>query len=160
MSVSVVITNLSASAIHINELYTNLGAAGSANESVTVQRSVAELDSMNEVKTLLNAGTISVVPTQSADNTDLLSIPLEQHGTVTGVSVNAVAEVVTAVTFPKAFPSAVVPKVYVTVNKSTALLSRSTAYVQAVTNAGFNLALDVTTAQAGQVVSVNWMAVY
>ena len=55
MSVSVLITNLSASPVNLSEMYVSLGAAGSANASITTDRSVAQLDSMNGLKALVDA---------------------------------------------------------------------------------------------------------
>jgi len=160
MSVSVVITNLTASAVKINELYVSLGAAGSSTASVTVERSVAQLDSMSELKSLLDAGTVSVSATQSASNEDILSIALEQHGVVAGVSVNAVAVVTATVTFAKPFPAGVVPVVTLTIDKTDGPAARGTAWVQAVTNAGFDYYYDVTTADAGLTNDLNWVATY
>lgn len=160
MSVSVVITNLAAVPTTINELYTKLGAAGSSTASVTISRSVAQLDSMLETKALLNAGTISVVATNSADNADLMSIPMEQHGVSTPMSVAVATEVLLPVVFAKPFPVGVVPVVTCSVNKSLGLLSRSTVYIQSITNAGFTIALDVTVLQAASTVAVNWQASY
>jgi hypothetical protein len=159
MSVSVVITNLASTPTKINELYTTLGAAGASNASITIDRSVAQLDSMNELKALLDAGTVSVSATQSASNEDILSIPMEQHGVQAGLSVNAVTMVTQAVVFPKPFPVGVVPVVVgsVDLNGTT---SRSTLYIQDITNAGFNIKLDVTTLHAAQTVKVNWIASY
>ena len=160
MSVSVVITNLTAGPLNISELYTKLGAAGSSTASVTISRSVAELDSMNETKALLDAGTVSVVATQSANNEDILSLALEQHGATTPMSVAVATEVTLAVVFPKPFPTGVVPVISLAINKSLGLLSRSAAYAQVVTNLGFTVALDVTTLQAASTVAVNWVASY
>lgn len=160
MSVSVVITNLAAVPTTINELYTKLGAAGSSTAAVTIARSVAELDSMNEVKSLLDAGTISVVATQSANNEDILSIALEQHGVSTPMSVAVATEVLLPVVFPKPFPVGVVPVMNCSIDKSLGLLSRSEVYAQSVTNAGFTIALVVTTLQAASTVAVNWSATY
>ena len=160
MSVSVVITNLTASAITISEMYTTLGAAGTPTASVTIARSVAQLDSMPELKALVNANTVSCVPTQSADNVDLISIPLEQHGIAAGVSVNAAAEVTTPVVFVEAFPAGVVPKLSLMVDKTDGPASRSMAYAENITNAGFDIQLVVTTADTGLTVDVHWLAVY
>ena len=85
MSVSVTITNLAAVATPVTEAYTVLGATGAANDAITIERSVAELDSMRGLKALVDAGTVSVDAVQSSDNVDLLSVPLEQHGVVAGV---------------------------------------------------------------------------
>lgn len=160
MSVSVLITNLAAVPTKINELYTTLGAAGSATAAVTIDRSVAQLDSMSELKALLDAGTVSVVATQSANNEDILSIALEQHGVSSAMSVAVVTEVLLPVVFAKPFPVGVVPVVNLTVDKSLGLLSRSAAYAQVITNAGFTIALNVTTLQAASTVAVNWKATY
>jgi hypothetical protein len=160
MSVSVVITNLAATSTRINELYATLGAAGSATAAITISRSVAQLDSMLELKSLVNAATVSVVATNSADNADILSIPMEQHGVTSAMSVAVATEVTLAVVFPKAYPAGVVPVVTGTVNKSLGLLSRSTLYIQSITNTGFTVALDVTTLQAASTVAVNWVATY
>jgi hypothetical protein len=160
MSVSVVITNLAATPTKINELYTTLGAAGSATAAVTIDRSVAQLDSMPELKSLLDAGTVSVAATQSSNNEDILSLALEQHGVSTPMSVAVATEVLLPVVFPKPFPVGVVPVMTCSVNKSLGLTSRSTVYVQSITNAGFTIALDVTTLQAASTVAVNWVATY
>jgi hypothetical protein len=160
MSVSVVITNLTASPVALTELYATLGAAGSSTASLTIDRSVAQLDSMNALKALLDAGTVSVTPTQSSNNEDILSIPLEQHGVQAGLSVNAVTQVTQAVVYPKPFPAGVVPVVTCTVNKTAAPAARATVYVENVTNLGFDIKLDVTTLAAGLTVSVNWQASY
>ncbi len=160
MSVSVVITNLTAAPLHINELYTSLGAAGSATASVTIARSVAQLDSMSETKSLLFAGSISVVPTESSDNADLLSIPLEQHGVAAAVSVAAATEVLTVVTFAKPFPTGVKPVVTVTADKSNGLTARGALYVQSITNTGCTISLVVTTLQAASTWDLNWVATY
>ena len=160
MAVSVVITNLSASPVTINEMYTTLGAAGSDTESITVDRSVAQLDSMPELKALVDAGTVSAVPTQSSDNVDLLSIPLEQHGQVTGLDVNATAVLTATVTFDEPFPSGVVPIVTLTLDKSNGGAARGTIWVQAVTNTGFDYYYDVTTADSGNTNDLNWVATY
>lgn len=160
MSVSVLITNLTANKVTINELYTTLGAAGSATAAVTISRSVAQLDSMLELKALVNAATVSVVATNSADNADLLSIPMEQHGVVPLVSVAVATEVLSVVTFAKPFPAGVVPVVTVTIDKSLGLLSLGNAYVQSITNTGCTIALVVTTLQAASTVQLNWQASY
>ena len=160
MSVSVLITNLSVSPVNLSEMYVSLGAAGSANASITTDRSVAQLDSMNGLKALVDAGTISVVPTQSSNNVDLLSIPLEQHGTALLVDVSAAVEVTTAVVFAEPFPAGVVPVVTGMVDKTNGPLSRSVLYVENVTNVGFDLKLDVTTLEAASTVDINWAAVY
>jgi len=160
MSVSVVITNLAATPTHINELYTTLGAAGSATASVTISRSVAQLDSMLETKALLNAATISVVATNSADNADLLSIPMEQHGVAALVSVAVATEVLTVVTFAKPFPAGVKPVVIVAADKSLGLLARGALYVQTITNTGFTIATVVSTLQAASTWDINWQASY
>lgn len=160
MSVSVVITNLASTPTKINELYTTLGAAGASNASITIDRSVAQLDSMSELKALLDAGTVSVVATQSANNEDILSIALEQHGVAAAVDVSAATEVLTPVVFAKPFPVGVKPVVTVTADKSNGLTARGVVYVQSITNTGFTIALDVTTLQAASTWDLNWVATY
>jgi hypothetical protein len=149
MSVSVVITNLTASNVKLEELYLTLGPAGASNASVTVARSVAQLDSMSQLKSLLYAGTIRVVATTSSDNIDLLSIPVEQHGSA-AVLVSSVAEVVVPVVYPSPFPTGVKPVIAVSMDKTGVTASRGSAYVQSITNLGFDVAVDVTTAVAAE----------
>lgn len=160
MSVTVTITNLAATPTPISEAYVVLDAAGGANESVSIQRSVGELDAMRALKTLVDAGTVSVSPVQSSDNVDLMSIPLEQHGVEAGIDVNAVAVVSTGVVFPTPFPAGVVPVVMLTVDKTDGPASRSTPYAENITNLGFDLELDVTTNDVGLTVDCGWVASY
>jgi hypothetical protein len=160
MAVSVLITNLSAAPVALDDLYVTLGAAGSATEALTISRSVSELDSMNNLKSLVDAGTVSAVPTASADNVDLLSCPLEQHGVVAGVDVNAVAVISTAVVFDAPFPAGVVPVVTMTVDKTDGPAARGVAYAENITELGFDCEMDVTTADGGLTVDVNWVATY
>lgn len=160
MSVSVTITNLAAVATPVTEAYSVLGAAGATNDAITIERSVAELDSMRGLKALVDAGTVSVNAVQSSDNVDLLSIPLEQHGVEAGVDVNAVAVVSTAIVFAEPFPTGVKPVVTMTVDKTDGPASRSAAYAENITNLGFDMELDVTTADSGLTVDVMWKATY
>lgn len=160
MSVAVTITNLAAVATPVTEAYVVLGAAGAANDAITIERSVAELDSMRGLKALVDAGTISVSPVQSASNVDLLSVPLEQHGLETGIDVNAIAVVTTAVVYPEAFPVGVIPVVTLTLDKTAGPAARGAAWVLNVTNAGFDLVYDVTTAAAGLTNDCGWKATY
>lgn len=159
MSVSLVITNLTAAPVHLNDMYVTLGASGSATASITTARSVAQIDSMQDLKALLAAASVSVVATESADNNDLLSIPLEQHGVATLVSVASAAEVLTVVTFPKPFPTGVKPVVTASIDKTAALTSRGALYVQSISNTGCTLALVVSVTQASTV-DLNWVATY
>lgn len=160
MSVSVVITNLTAANLTISELYTELGPSGSTTASVTISRSVAELDCMTETKTKLFAGQISVVPTESSDNVQLISVPLEQHGVVASVSVTSATEVLSVVTFPEPFPTGVVPVVTVSADKSNGLTARGSLYVQSITNTGCTISLVVTTTEAASTFALNWVATY
>ena len=160
MSVSVTITNTTSAALPLSELYVVLDASGGVNDAITVERSVSELDSMNGLKALLDAGDVTVEPVQSSTNVDLLSVPLEQHGLEAGIDVNAVAKVVTAVVFADAFPTGVVPVVTVTLDKTSGPAARGAVWVENVTNAGFDLVYDVTTADAGLTNDANWKAVY
>jgi hypothetical protein len=160
MSVSVLITNLSATPVSLDDMYITLGAAGSATDSATVERSVSELDSMNNLKALVDAGTVSAVPTASSDNVDLLSCPLEQHGLEEAIDVNAITAVTTAVVFAEAFPTGVVPVMALTLDKTNGPAARGAVWVVNVTNLGFDLVYDVTTADAGLTNDCNWVASY
>ena len=160
MSVAVTVTNLASSQTSIPELYVVLDAAGGANESITVQRSVAELDSMRGLKELVDAGTVSVSPVQSASNVDLMSIPLEQHGVATGVDVSAATQVTTPVVFDQPFPTGVVPVITICADKTNGTNARGTAYAENITNAGFDLQYDVTTLEAASTHDLMWKATY
>jgi len=160
MSVAVTITNLAAVATPVTEAYVVLGAAGAANDSITIERSVAELDSMRGLKSLVDAGTVSVDAVQSSDNVDLMSIPLEQHGLEAGIDVNAVAVVTTGVVYPEPFPTGVIPVVTLTLDKTDGPAARGAAWVLNVTNLGFDLVYDVTTADAGLTNDCGWKATY
>jgi len=160
MSVSVVITNLSASPVSLSDLYVTLGATGSATEAVTITRSVSELDSMNALKELVSAGTVSVVPTQSGSNVDLLSVPLEQHGVEAALDVGSIALLTATITFAEPFPAGVVPVVTLCVDKTDGPDARGEVWVQDITNAGFDYYYDVTTADAGATNDLNWKATY
>jgi len=160
MSVAVTITNLAAVATPVTEAYVVLGAAGAANDSITIERSVAELDSMRGLKSLVDAGTVSVDAVQSSDNVDLMSIPLEQHGLEAGIDVNAVAVVTTGVVYPEPFPTGVIPVVTLTLDKTDGPAARGATWVLNVTNLGFDLVYDVTTADAGLTNDCGWKATY
>lgn len=159
--ISMVITNLSSDQVFLPDLYQTLGASGSDTDTVTVNRTVAQIDSMEDLKSKLNSGVCSVLMTASGDNVDIMSIPLEQHGRTGGVDVSAPGVVVTPVVFTKPFPDAVVPRVYVTKDMTDAGVAIADAYVTAVTNIGFNAVVNVTTPGAALTTCVvNWMAVY
>ena len=160
MSVSLTITNLAAVATPVTEAYVVLGATGATNDAITIERSVAELDSMRGLKSLVDAGTVSVNVVQSSDNVDLMSIPLEQHGVEAGMSVNAIAVVTAAVVFAEPFPAGVKPVMQICVDKTDGPTSKSEVYVENVTNLGFDIKLDVATAAGGLTVDVNWAATY
>lgn len=160
MAVSVLITNTTASPLALPELYLTLGAAGASTDSITITRSVAELDSMASLKALLDDGDVTVVPTQSSGATDLLTLPLEQHGLETGIDVSSVALVVTAVTYPEPYPSGVVPIVTVTLDKTNGVDARGEVWVKAVTNLGFDVVYNVTTLHAASTNDANWVATY
>jgi hypothetical protein len=160
MAVSVLITNTTAAQLELFELYSHLGPAGSATESITIDRSVAQLDAMPALQGLLDAGDVTIAATQSASNVDLLSVPLEQHGLETGIDVNAIAVVTTGVVYPSPFPTGVVPVVTLTLDKTNGPAARGAAWVINVTNLGFDLVYDVTTADAGLTNDCNWVATY
>jgi hypothetical protein len=160
MSVSVTITNLAAVATPVTEAYVVLGAAGATNDAITIERSVAELDSMRGLKTLVDAGTVSVDAVQSSDNVDLMSIPLEQHGIEAGVDVSAATEVTTAVVFAEPCPTGVTPVITLTADKTAGPLARGGLYTENVTNLGFDLQYDVTTLEAASTHDISWKATY
>jgi hypothetical protein len=160
MSVTVTITNLASTPTPISEAYVVLDATGGANDSIDIQRSVAELDSMRALKTLVDAGTVSVAPVQSSDNVDLMSVPLEQHGVATGVDVSAATEVTEAVVFAEAFPTGVVPVVTLCADKTNGTAARGVLYAENITNAGFDIKYDVTTLEAASTHDINWIATY
>ena len=108
----------------------------------------------------LSSRDVTVEPVQSSTNVDLLSVPLEQHGLEVGIDVNAVAKVVTAVVYAEPFPTGVVPVVTATLDKTNGPAARGEVWVENVTNAGFDLVYDVTTADAGLTNDANWNAVY
>jgi|HubBroStandDraft_6_1064221.scaffolds.fasta_scaffold425937_2 hypothetical protein len=162
MSTSVTITNTTDAELQISEIYSQLGPAGSPTASLTFTRSVAELDSMVALKTLVFNGTVTVVVTESTDNVDILSIPLEQHGNVGTLAVDSVAVVTHAVTFANAYPVGVSPVITFGVQQGTHTDWKAGVYARSVTNTGFTLALDVTTQSgtSGEKGSVNWVASY
>lgn len=160
MAVSVLITNTTSSPLALPELYVTLGAVGSSTDSITITRSVAELDSMNALKALLDDGDVTVVPTQSSDNIDMLSIALEQHLVETGIDVNAITKVTTGVVYPKPFPTGVVPVVTLTLDKTDGPAARGAVWAEAITNLGFDLVYDVTTADGGNTNDCGWVATY
>jgi hypothetical protein len=156
--ITVVVTNLSATSQQLTDLYCEVGPSGSSTASTTFTCSMAQLDSMQQLKTMVNAATLSISLTASADNIDFMSIPVEQHGVTGNVTVAATGIVNTALTFPKAFAAA--PKVYVTLDMSAASTAVAQAWVDTVTATGCNIKVDVTVASAGNHCVVNWIAVY
>lgn len=160
MSISVKVTNLSSSVVSLDDIYVNLGASGASSDNITFARSMAELDSMQNLKKLVDAGTVSVVLTASADNVDILSVPIEQHGASTTVDADVVQANDVAVTFPKAYPASTTPRVLVSLDITAAPNARGAAYVKTVTNTGFTAVIDITT-QGGATTTakVLWAAV-
>lgn len=160
--VTLVITNLTSETLDLSELYAEVGPAGSSNAALTVTRSVAQLDSMPALQKLLADGDVSVVATNSTDNSDLFSVPMEQHGVSAALAVDGVAVVTATVSFAKAFPSGVTPNVKLQVVQGVVTNFKATPYVRALTNTGFTIALDVTTASGtgGATCTVHWQAAY
>ncbi len=161
MSVTVLVTNLTAAAVELTDLYTTLGASGATNASISFTRSTGQIDDMQALKALLHAGTVSVSVTQSSDNADLMSLPLEQHGVSAALAVDAIAVVTATVTFAKPFPSA--PKVFCQIVQGVSPNEawKGVCYIRSVTASSFLIALDVTAAEAtgGSTATINWMAV-
>ena len=159
MSVTLLITNLTAATVNLSDIYSEIGAAGLANDHVTITRSAGQIDDMSYLKALVAAGTVSVSLVQSSDNSDILSLPIEQHGTATLLAVDAATVVTSAVTFDKPFPS--VPVIVLGIRRGTHTDWKAQVYQQSVTASGFTIALDVTTQSgtAGEKGSVCWMAI-
>ena len=156
MSLTVTVTNLSSSAVSLDDLYMSLGPAGAANDSVTFTRSSAQLDLMESLKALLSAGTVDVDIVHSADDVDLMSGSITQTGVISGVSVNSAAVVTSAVVFDAPFHSSVVPNVRATISqRSGATTFKAGLYLRSIDNTGFTAALDVTTAISGAVSAEN-----
>jgi len=160
MAVSVLITNTTSAQLELFELYSHLGPAGSATESVTIDRSVAELDSMPALQALLDAGSVTLVPTQASSNVDLLTIPLEQHAVEAGIDVNAITVITTGVVYPQPFPAGVVPVITLTLDRTIGPAARGTVWAADITNLGFDLVYDVTTADSGLTNDCAWVATY
>ena len=72
MATTVLITNLSDAAVSVDEIYTELGASGAANDSVSITRSVAQLDSMPALQAMIAAGTVSAVVTESSECSNVI----------------------------------------------------------------------------------------
>lgn len=154
MSIAVTITNLTAATLAIDELYCHLGAAGSSTASLTIVRSNAQLDSMDGLKALKNAGSVSVSMVESADNAALGTTGENQSGVITGVAVTSTGVVTSAVTFPQAYGAT--PNVTATaVQTASGTTWRGTLYLRSISTTGFTAALDVTTADAGTVSGEN-----
>jgi len=145
MSVTMTITNTTAATIQLSELYTEVGPTGTANASVTVTRAVADIDRMVALKSLLNAGSVTIDLVQSTDNPGVMSIPT-QYGTAANMSVIATGNVTQAVVFPDAYDASATPNVMVCLSKqanATTIVAGASA--QAITNTGFTAVLDVST---------------
>lgn len=155
MSLTVTVTNLTGSALPLNDMYMSLGAAGTSTESITFTRSAAQLDAMEALKALWHAGSVSVGITRSVDDVDVISVALEQHGVISSVSVNEQAVVATPVVFSKAFSSGVVPTVRATIVQSSTTAFQAGLYLRSVVNTGFTAALDVVTEDDGEVTGEN-----
>lgn len=153
MSITFKVTNLTTSTVSLTDLYTTIGSSAGDEPSVTVTRSMSEIDRMLALKALVAAGTVAVDFLNSSDNADAMSVPMEQHGVISQVSViSATVVTPTAVTFGTAFHSAVVPLMHLTVvQNARATTFKATPYVRSLSNTAFTLALDVTTAQTNAI---------
>jgi hypothetical protein len=152
MSVSMTITNTTAATIQLTELYTEVGPTGTANASVTVTRALADIDRMIALKTLLNAGSVTIDLVQSSDNPGVMSIPATQYGTAANMSVIATGNVTQAVVFPDAYDASATPNVMVCLSKqSNATTIVAGVAAQAITNTGFTAVLDVSTDKTNSV---------
>src|SRR5580704_6740785 len=142
MSTTIVVTNNTAAPVTLTELYSVVDASS----TLTFTASVAQLDRMPALAGLVLAGTVSVSLTDSADNVDALSIPIQTKGRITGIDVTAIAKVATVVTFAKPFATSVVPWIVFGVVQNTSTAFKAKPYAYNITNTGFTAALDVTTA--------------
>src|SRR5580692_902737 len=95
MSLTVTLTNTTNDTVQLTELYAYVGPLG----TLTFSRSQAELDKLIALKTLINAGTLTIDIDPSSTNLPGPSIPFEQYGTVTGLDISDVAIVTQAVVF-------------------------------------------------------------
>lgn len=159
---TVTITNLTSARVPLDEIYANLAPANAAGDSLTIERTAAQLDSMDGLKALVKASTVSVDWTNSSDDVDILSTPAEQHGLKTGLAVDSIAVVTSVVTFAEAYDSSVVPVVTASIVQGASTDWQGQVYIRSVTYAGFTIALDVTDAAAsgGATCSVSWSATY
>lgn len=139
MSVSLKVTNETSSTLYVSDLYVTLDASGDPNDSITVDRSVAQVDSMTELKKLLGDGTVSVEMTAADYHIDFMSVPIEQHGIEEGVNTES------TVTFEMPFPDGVKPVITATPEGS------ADVHIEDVTNEGFKI---VTSVEA----DVHWRA--
>jgi hypothetical protein len=159
---TVTIKNLTSARLPLDEIYANLEAKDLPGDTLVIERTAAQLDAMDALKTLVSAGSVSVTWTNASTDVDALSVPGEQHGTKTGLLVDGVAVVTSAVTFAKAFATGVTPVVTASIVQGAATDWQGQVYVRSVTNTGFTIALDVTDAAAagGATCSVTWSATY
>ena len=157
---TITITNLTSSRLPLDEIYANLGPAGSTSASLDIERSAAQLDAMDGLKALVAAGSVSVSIAQSSDNVDLLSQESEQHGLKTGLAIDAIAVVTSAVTFAEPFAVGVTPVVTGSIVQGASTDWQGQLYIRSITRTGFTIALDVTDAAAagGATCSVTWSA--
>ena len=156
---TVTVTNQTTDVVDLPELCVTLGSSTSLTKSASFDRSAAQLDILSDLQAKLKAGTVSVALTASTDNADLLSIPLEQHGSVTGLDADDIAVLSSTVTFAKPFPGA--PTVSVCIDRSGSATVKGALYVKTVSASGFIIESDVTFAGAGgETFAVNWIAVY
>lgn len=153
MSLNVTITNTSDSRIKLEDLYMYLGPSGADNDAVTVQRTMSQLDRMEALKTLVNAGTVTVDIVPSSDNFPGPSIPQVQSGVAAGLDVSDTQVITQAVSFPIAYDSTVTPNVSLTVVQGSTTTFKARTYVRSLTHTGFTIALDVTTPATGTTVS-------
>lgn len=159
---TVTIKNLTSARLPLDEIYANLAPQNADGDTLTIQRTAAQLDAMEGLKALVNAASVSVTWTNATSDVDMLSIPAEQHGTKTALAVDAVTVVTSAVTFAKAYASGVVPVVTASILQGANTDWTGQVYVRSVTNTGFTIALDVTSASVtgGATASVTWDATY
>ena len=149
MSVTITITNLTTAPVSLDDMYMSLGAAGTPTASYTFSKSVAHLDSMDNIKALANAGTVSLSVVNSSSNNDMMSVALEQHGVAAALSVATVAVQTATVTYATPFAVGIIPTVDLTVVQPSTTTFKGKPYLRTSTATGFTAVLDVTSSDTG-----------
>jgi len=104
---------------------------------------------------ITTAGTVTVA---NPGEVMLTFNPNPQNGNITGISTASVTVVTNTVTFPRAYPTGLVPKIFLTLlNLSDTSTRFGGLWVSSVSNTGFTWSIAVTIAGAGgSTVSLSW----